>query len=197
MCSPPKSHHCKLRPVGSPWSRCLLSPVHTARRSRLSHTCRSGTAWCSSASQTGNMLPGQRNKQGCYKSQGERSKLRRKSVESIWTEGKRCLQVCVGVHLNSARAAVECRRSPGYSAVTISLNMDMQGHIKHPVITANRDLDGIWIKNFSSFLIPVWRLHLKHLLFADFLKRLRIPFFWNSWSFFLLLYFTLYMKYKI
>ncbi len=59
-------------------------------------------------------------------------------MESIRTEEERCLQVCADVHLNSTRAAVECRGSPGYSAVAIGLNMDMQGHIKHPVITANR-----------------------------------------------------------
>lgn len=50
-----------------------------------------------------------------------------------------CVCVCVDVHLNSTRAAVECRGSPGYFAITVSLNMDVQGHIKHPIITANRD----------------------------------------------------------
>lgn len=65
----PNSHHWKPRPVGSPGSRCLLSPAHTARRSLSSRTCRSGTAWCSSASQTGNMLPRRRTKQGCYRRQ--------------------------------------------------------------------------------------------------------------------------------
>lgn len=65
----PNSHQWKPRPVGSPGSRCLLSPAHTARRSLSSRTCRSGTAWCSSASQTGNMLPRRWTEQGCYRRQ--------------------------------------------------------------------------------------------------------------------------------
>lgn len=46
----------------------------------------------------------------------------------------------VDAHLNSARAAVERGRSPGDSAITVNLNMDVEGHIEHPVVAANRDL---------------------------------------------------------
>lgn len=59
---PPRSHHYKIRPVESPWSHCPSSPACTACRSPWSRTCMSGTAWCSSASQTGNRWPGRRHK---------------------------------------------------------------------------------------------------------------------------------------
>lgn len=42
-------------------------------------------------------------------------------------------------HLHSAGAAVECRGSPSYLSITVGLNVDMQGHIKHPIITTNKD----------------------------------------------------------
>lgn len=71
----PPSHHWKIHPFGSPWSRCLSSPACTACRSLSSRTCRSGTACCSSASQTGNMLPGQREAQRCYRRE-ERGRMR-------------------------------------------------------------------------------------------------------------------------
>lgn len=53
-------------------------------------------------------------------------------------KGKWCWRVCV-CHLYSTWAAVECRGSPSYPPSTVSLNMDMQGHIEHPIIAANRD----------------------------------------------------------
>lgn len=49
----------------------------------------------------------------------------------------------VDVHLDGTRAAVECRGGPGYSASTINLHVDVQRHIKHPVITTNRERRGL------------------------------------------------------
>lgn len=43
-----------------------------------------------------------------------------------------------GVHLHSARTAVESRGSPGYPAVAINLNVDLQRHFKDSIVTANR-----------------------------------------------------------
>lgn len=56
-----------------------------------------------------------------------------------WTEEEYSGCVSVGVHLYSTGAAVECGRGPGYSAVTVNLNVDVQRHFKHPVIAANRE----------------------------------------------------------
>lgn len=41
------------------------------------------------------------------------------------------------VHLYSTRTAVESRGSPGYPAVAINLDVDLQRHFKHSIVTAN------------------------------------------------------------
>lgn len=140
----PPSHHWKIHPVGSPWSHCLSSPACTACRSLSSRTCRSGTACCSSASQTGNMLPGQREAERCFK------KADGRGVSGC---------VSVDVHLYSTGAAVECGRGPGYSAVTVNLNVDMQSHIKHPVIAANREWEEYDLKK-NPWIFNLW--HIPH-----------------------------------
>lgn len=46
--------------------------------------------------------------------------------------------VCILLYLDSTGAAVESRGGPGYPTITIHLNVDMQGHVKLPVITENK-----------------------------------------------------------
>lgn len=42
-----------------------------------------------------------------------------------------------GVHLHAARTAVESRGGPGHPAVAVNLDVDLQRHLKHSIITAN------------------------------------------------------------
>lgn len=144
---PPESHHWRPRPAGSPVSHCLSSPSHIAGRSLSSHTCTSGTACCSFASQMENMLPRQE-KESHYVGGKEDGASEQKSVVR-WRF----------LHLDSTGAAVQGRGRPGHPPITVSLHMDMQGHIKHPIVTAKGFTPRIktnvavaWSGNISSSL---------------------------------------------
>lgn len=48
----------------------------------------------------------------------------------------------VDVDLDSAGAAVECRRRPGHPAVAVNLNVHVQRHVEHTVVAANKGWRG-------------------------------------------------------
>lgn len=67
-----------------------------------------------------------------------------------WKTGSRCVRGAssemktnrkcgVSVHLYSTGAAVESRGRPRDPAGTVDLNVDVQGHVKHAVVTANKE----------------------------------------------------------
>lgn len=43
----------------------------------------------------------------------------------------------LAVHLYSTRTAEESRGRPGYPAVAVNLDVDLQRHFKHSIVTAN------------------------------------------------------------
>ena len=65
-----------------------------------------------------------------------------------------------GFHLYSTRTTVESWRSPGYPAVAINLDVDLQRHFKHSIVTANK----IYVLNNFYFLyLPSSNIVLKYI----------------------------------
>ena len=67
--------------------------------------------------------------------------------------------MCADGHLNSTRAAEQGRGRPCYSAIEIRLDMDMQGHIEHSIITANREENAdLFLSYRKKNEFPPWSL---------------------------------------